>query len=173
MDGRVLEINLRNGRHREIATLHNPVGIAMLPGGDLAVAEDSVNGRILRLRKDGTTEVITAGLNRPQGLAVGRDGTLYACEAATGRVIEFRDGDMNVLVEDLDEPDQIQLAEDGALWITEDARPGRLLRYEDGNVAAVLSDMRTPQGMAVTGPTTLLVAEQGRGRILLVTGTVQ
>jgi serine/threonine-protein kinase len=167
-EGRVLKIDVRNGTLRELAQLHNPNGIVMLPDGDLAVAEDSVNGRIVRVSLNGATEVITSGLNHPEGLAVAADGTLFLCEAVTGRVISWRDGEMTVLVEDLELPAQIELGPDGALWITEDAQPGQLLRYKDGSVDVIASGLMTPQGMAITGEASLLVAERGRNRILSV-----
>jgi sugar lactone lactonase YvrE len=169
-DGRVLEFDLVTRRRREIARLYYPEGIAILPGGDLAVAEDNVNGRIVHLNAHGVVDVVTTGLNRPEGLVAGADGTLFFCETATGRVIAWRDGDMKVLLDDLEDPDQIALGPDGALWITEDARPGRLLRYQDGKAEVILSGLWAPQGIAPTGPRSALIAEKGRGRILLVNG---
>ena len=98
-----------------------------------------------------------------------RDGTLVIAETATGRVISWRDGNMTVLAEDLDEPDQVRIGPDGAVWITEDAEPGRLLRFRNGSLETILSGLMAPQGIAFTAQGEILVAEQRRGRILVVT----
>jgi sugar lactone lactonase YvrE len=168
-EGRVIEIDLTTGKQREVVRLNNPEGIVALANGELLVAEDRVNGRIVRVLRNGVVEVVTSGLNRPEGLAVMRDGTLVYAETATGRVIAWREGEMTVLVEDLDEPDQVRIAPDGALWISEDAEPGRLLRFKNGSVETVLSGLLAPQGIAFTARGEILVAEQRRGRILQVT----
>jgi sugar lactone lactonase YvrE len=168
MDGRVIQYDLCAGVSHVLATLRNPEGIDMLPDGDLVVSEDSVNGRIVRIKRNGVLETIMAGLNRPEGIAVAKDGTVYIAETATGRVLAYRRGDMEDIVQDLDEPDQVELAPDGALWITEDAKPGRLLRYYDGALDVVLTGVSAPQGIAFFNNGTVLVAEQGTGRILAV-----
>ena len=49
-EGRVLEVDVRTGKCRELAQLRNPEAIVMLADGDLAVAENSLNGRIVRIK---------------------------------------------------------------------------------------------------------------------------
>jgi sugar lactone lactonase YvrE len=166
-EGRVIERDLCSGKQRELTTLNYPEGVGLLGDGDLAVAEDSINGRLMRVLRNGVVEIITAGLNRPEGLVVARDGTLIFTEAGMGRVLGWRHGDLNVLVDDLEEPNQIELGPDGALWITEDTASGRLLRYRDGALEAILTGLKSPQGITFAG-NTVLVAEQGRARILAV-----
>jgi sugar lactone lactonase YvrE len=166
-EGRVIEYDLCSGKQRDLATLNHPEGVGLLADGDLAVAEDSINGRIMRVLRNGLVEIITAGLNRPEGLTVARDGTLLFTEAGMGRVLGWRHGDLNVLVDDLEEPNQIEIGPDGALWITEDVAGGRLLRYLDGALETILTGLKSPQGIAFTG-NTVLVAERGHARILAV-----
>ena len=168
-EGRIIELDLKTGKQREIVRLNNPEGIVALPSGELLVTEDRVSGRIVRVLRNGVVEVVTSGLNRPEGLTMMRDGTLVVAETATGRVMAWREGEMTVLVEDLDEPDQVRIAPDGALWITEDAEPGRLLRFSNGSVQTILSGLMAPQGIAFTARGEILVAEQRRGRILAIT----
>jgi sugar lactone lactonase YvrE len=168
-EGRVLEINPATGEKRVLATLYNPEGIAVLPDGDLVISEDSVNGRLVRLNRQGKIETILGGLNRPEGLCVARDGTIYFAETATGRVLAFKDGVVRSVVVDLDEPDQLKLAPDGALWITEDSVRGRLLRLKDGALHVILSGLVYPQGMAFLPNGNLLLAERGRSRLLQIT----
>ena len=169
-DGRVLEFDLSAKKLRVLATLHRPEGIDILPGGDLVVSEDNLNGRLLRVRRDGrrAVEVIVGGLSRPEGVAVQPDGTVIFAETETGRVLSYKDGAVNVLLNDLDDPDQVHIAPDGALWITEDVGNGRLLRLKDGTLETVLSGLRSPQGMAVGPDGTVWLAERGRQRILVI-----
>jgi len=172
-EGRVLEFDLGSKKQRVLATLHNPEGIDMLPDGDIVVSEDSINGRLLRVRRQGAmaVEVILGGLNRPEGLVAKSDGTVIFAETATGRVLSCKSGEVNVVVDDLDEPDQVEYAPDGSLWITEDTRDGRLLRLWDGALETVLSGLRSPQGMAFGSDGSVWLAERGRHRLLEIHGT--
>ena len=167
--GRVLEIDTATGKHRTLARLYRPEGIGILPNGDLALSEDSANGRLVRLSSDGQIETILGGLNRPEGLCVGKDGTIFFAETGTGRVQAFKDGNVRNLAVDLDYPDQVRLPPHGAPWITEDSPRGRLMRLKDGGLHVILSGLYLPQGMLFLPNGTLLLAEQGRGRILVVT----
>ncbi len=171
-EGRVLEFDLTSKTQRVLATLHNPEGIDTLPDGDLVVSEDSINGRLLRVRRDGAkaVEVILGGLNRPEGLVARPDGAVIFTETATGRVLSYQSGEVNVVVDDLDEPDQVEIAPDGSLWITEDTRDGRLLRLKDGALETVLSGLRSPQGMAFGSDGSVWLAERGRQRLLVIHG---
>jgi glucose/arabinose dehydrogenase len=173
-EGRVLEFDLASKKQRVLATLHNPEGIDTLPDGDLVVSEDSINGRLLRVRRDGAkaVEVILGGLNRPEGLVARPDGAVIFAETATGRVLSYKSGEVNVVVDDLDEPDQVEIAPDGSLWITEDTRDGRLLRLKDGALETVLSGLRSPQGMAFGSDGSVWLAERGRQRLLVIHGEV-
>ncbi|MBI3546108.1 MAG: hypothetical protein HY081_05885 [Gammaproteobacteria bacterium] len=170
-DGRVLEFNLTTKTQKILATLRHPEGIDMLADGNFVVAEDNVNGRLVRVLHDGgePVEVILGGLNRPEGVTVDTKGQIIFAETATGRVLAYKDGEINVIVDDLDEPDQVELAPDGALWISEDVNDGRLLRLKDGTLETVLSGLRSPQGIAFGSDGTIWLAERGRQRILAIT----
>jgi glucose/arabinose dehydrogenase len=173
-DGRVLEFDLATKKQRVLATLRSPEGIDIFPNGDLVVSENILSGRLLRVRREGrgTVEVIFGGLSRPEGVEVNPDGTVIFAEAETGRVLSYKDGEVNVVVDDLDEPDQVATAPDGALWITEDVHDGRLLRLKDGALEAVLSGLRSPQGIAFSADGAVWLAERGRQRILVIHGKV-
>lgn len=168
--GRVLEFDLSARKKRVLATLNRPEGIDMFADGDLVVSEDNINGRLLRVRRTGrkAVEVIFGGLNRPEGLVVRSDGAVIFAESETGRVLSYRNGEVNVVVDDLDEPDQVEIGPDGTLWITEDTSDGRLLRLKDEELEVVLSGLRYPQGMAFGSDGSVWLAEQGRQRILVV-----
>lgn len=168
--GRVIEYDISTSKLRVLATLRFPEGIDMLPDGDLIVSEDTMNGRLLRVRRygDRAVEVLLGGLNRPEGLVLSQDGEVIFAETGTGRVLAFKNGKLSVVLHDLDEPDQIEIAPDGALWITEDVSNGRLLRFKDGALETVLSGLHSPQGIAFGADGVIWLAEQGRQRILLI-----
>lgn len=168
--GRLLEYDLPEKKLRTLAVLNNPEGVDISPDGDLVVSEDTMKGRLLLVRRDGGSpaKVILDELKRPEGLVVRTDGTIVFAETATGRVLSYRNGEVNVVVGDLTAPDQVELAPDGALWITEDAKPGRLLRFMDGAVETVMAGLLAPQGIAFDPNGTVYVAEQGRHRILAI-----
>jgi glucose/arabinose dehydrogenase len=169
-DGRVIEFDSTTKKQRVLATLNHPEGVELLPDGDLVVAEDNMNGHLRRVsRKEGQmAEIILGGLNRPEGLAVTADGAIIIAETATGRVLSYKNGAIDVVLDDLDEPDQVEFAPDGALWITEDVHSGRLLRLKDGQLETILSGLKSPQGMAFGKDGTVWLAERGRQRILAI-----
>ncbi|MBI3571808.1 MAG: SMP-30/gluconolactonase/LRE family protein [Gammaproteobacteria bacterium] len=169
-NGRVLEYDLSAKKLRTLAVLNHPEGIDMFPDGDLVVSEDTTEGRLLRIRRDGrqAAQVILDELKRPEGLVVSPDGAIVFAETATGRVLSCRNGEVNVVVDDLANPDQVEWAPDGALWITEDVDDGRLLRLKDGTIETILSGLRSPQGMAFDAHGGVWLAERGRQRILVI-----
>lgn len=167
-EGRVIKLHLGDGRRRVFEGLRNPEHLALLPDGDILVTEDILNGRITRLSGNGATEVITSGLNGLEGLAVARDGTVFIGESNIGRVLAYKNGVINVVVDDLVAPGQIECTPDGALWITENAESGRLLRLKDDSFETVLSGLSDPRGIALAETGAVYVAERGRGRILVV-----
>jgi len=156
-EGRVLEFDLASKKQRVLATLHNPEGIDTLPDGDLVVSEDSINGRLLRVRRDGAkaVEVILGGLNRPEGLVARPDGAVIFAETATGRVLSYKSGEVNVVVDDLDEPDQVEIAPDGSLWIERSVRLGLPQTWDIIGANGVLAGrLQMPRGrkLASLGP---------------------
>jgi len=167
-DGRALEIDLDSGAVYNLAVLRNPDGITVGREGEVFVTEDLVNGRVLRIGRTGQTEVVVGGLNRPGGVCHGKKGMLYIAETGTGRVLSYMNGTMRTVVEDLDEPDEIQCAPDGSLWITEGTNPGTLLHLRDGQLETILGGLMFPQGVAVRTDGRVYLAERGRNRVLVV-----
>lgn len=170
LNGRVLEFNLTTKKMRTLAMLSKPEGIEMFPNGDLLISEDILGGRLLRVPRESgiPMEVILDDLKRPEGVLIKPDGVIVFAETASGSVLSYQNGEANVIVDDLSEPDQVELASDGSLWITEDVRNGRLLRLKDGVLETVLSGLRYPQGMAIEADGSVWLAEQGRQRILVI-----
>jgi len=167
-EGRLIKLNLKDGHRRVYGGLNNPEHIAWLSGSDVLVSEDVLSGRVTRVSRDGATEVIASGFNSIEGLSVARDGTIFIGESGTGRVLTFKDGVLNVVVDDLDSLGQIECAADGSVWITEDSSSGRLLRLKDGVLETVMSGLVSPQGIALGENGAVFVVEGGRSRILNV-----
>lgn len=167
-DGRVLKIDLNDKKIETLLHLEEPEGIDQTPEGILLVAEDTPGGRVLRIAPNGMIiDALVEGLNRPEGVAVAPDGTAYVTETKIGRVLAITPASQEVIITGLNRPDQVAITQDGIVWITEDAKPGRLLYYENGKLTIVMKGLWFPQGIAFRDDE-VLVAEQGRGRILSV-----
>ena len=71
-----------------------------------------------------------------------------------------------VLAANLPEPDDLLLAPDGALLLS-DVKDGTIKRYGlDGQLQLVLSGLNEPEGMALAPDGSLIIAEQGKDRLL-------
>lgn len=70
-----------------------------------------------------------------------------------------------VLAEDFSEPDDLVLAPDGSIFIS-DVGDGTIKQYGlDGQVHLILSGLSTPEGMVFAPDGSLIIAEQGRDRL--------
>jgi sugar lactone lactonase YvrE len=113
------------------------------------------------------------GLNRPIGIAVGPDGSLFVAEMGAGRVVAVdadsasEPGTVTVLAEGLDRPTDVAFDAEGRLYVSEE-RLGTVLRIEaDGATAVVADGLGAPQGLAVLGEE-LFVVEAGHRRLCAV-----
>lgn len=71
-----------------------------------------------------------------------------------------------VLAENFVEPDDLVLAPDGSIYIS-DVSAGTIQQYTaDGQLHLVLSGLRSPEGMAFLPDGTMIIAEQGTNRLL-------
>ncbi len=167
-DGRVLKIDLNDKKVETLLHLNKPESIDQTREGILLVAEDTPGGRVLRIAPNGMViDALVEDLNRPEGVAVASDGTVYVTETGNGRVLAITPATQEVIITGLNKPDQVAVTQDGIVWITEDAKPGRLLRYENGKLTTVMKGLWEPQGIAFRDDE-VLVAEQGHDRILSV-----
>ncbi len=171
--GRIIQYDLKTGRRRTLFRTHNPEGLARFGDRHLLLTEDIPGGRLLKLnRADGSIEILLHGLQRPEGLCVATDGSVYIAETLTGRILKYRvdTGSLTVLITGLTEPDQVKCHADGSLWITEDQDPnGRLLRYHENRLYLIARGLRSPQGITFDRQGNVYVAEQENARILKLT----
>jgi len=71
-----------------------------------------------------------------------------------------------VLANDFLEPDDLVLAPDGSVYIS-DVTAGTIKQYTlDGRLNLILSGLRSPEGMAFLPDSSLVIAEQGTNRLL-------
>ncbi len=71
-----------------------------------------------------------------------------------------------VLTNDFLEPDDLVLAPDGSVYIS-DVRAGAIKQYtQDGKLSQFLSGLRSPEGMAFLPDGSMVIAEQGTNRLL-------
>ncbi len=71
-----------------------------------------------------------------------------------------------VLAENLPEPDDLVLAPDGSIYVS-DVTEGTIKQYtSDGQLHLTLSGLQSPEGMAFLPDGSLVIAEQGRNRLV-------
>ena len=118
------------------------------------------------VRPDGRKTRMISGLDRPESVAVDADGTVFVAEAGTGRVLRVSAKGVVATVEDLHKPGRVEVAPDGALWITENVGGGRVLRYHQGWLETIRSGLDHPHGITFDPDGNAFIAERGRERIL-------
>jgi len=139
-------------------------------GHDLFAIEDvKQSGRLLKF-DPGRNEVIPLRehLDEGEGVAACPDGKLFYTEKTKGWIKKFNPGSSDeVVARGLHAPSFLMCNTEG-LWITEDLthRARFLLLDASGEMHTILSHLRSPQTILSIGKEHLLVAEQGRGRIL-------
>jgi sugar lactone lactonase YvrE len=71
-----------------------------------------------------------------------------------------------MLADDFSEPDDLVLAPDGSVYIS-DVAAGTVSQFtQDGRLTPVLSGLRSPEGMAFLPDGSMIIAEQGTNRLL-------
>lgn len=162
-------LGLRDGNTAELFTASSIEGIAADAQRIYAIEDRKTGGRLLQYEPDtGQLTVLRSGLLEGEGVAVCPDGRLLYAEKATGRVMQYRSGQEDLVIQgDLNKPGFVRCDAEG-LWIAEDATHGARLLLLDGQgvVHVVLSHLRSAQTVLPIGQHRYLVAEQGRKRIL-------
>jgi len=169
--GRVLEYDLKTKKLRMLFRADRPEGIDYFENGDIVVAEDKEGGAILRYSKTTGIKVLIKSMSRPEGICIDQQQGLVIAETSKNRVVRYYQGKIKVLLENINEPDQVECHVDGSVWISEDNKSGRLLRFYKGILYIIAKDLASPQGIAFGPEGEIYLAEQGRSRIIKLVKT--
>ncbi|MCH7742712.1 MAG: hypothetical protein IIB71_08655 [Proteobacteria bacterium] len=157
-------------RHTPLFDADNAEGIDVAENGDVYVIEDNESGRILKYSRDtGEVSVLVAGLDQAEGICVMNTGDIYYVLKSDTVLYRLRDGSSTPVQTGLIKPAHLYCdKEEDGLWITEDRHNlGRLLHYEpEGRMQVIASRLKAPQSVYPTADGSILLAEQGRNRIL-------
>jgi sugar lactone lactonase YvrE len=84
---RILKMD-RKGQLHPVATVEDPVGVAIGKSGDLYVAQPQA-GKVSRVKMDGTRVTLIEGLNEPRDPAFNEAGNLFVAETGAGRILKM------------------------------------------------------------------------------------
>lgn len=150
--------------------LVKPESITQTPSGQWLVIEDAENGRLLQIDPQTRKKtVLFQGFVAGEGVCVGRDQRIFVVDSKAADLMEYRGGKMETVLGGLNGPGFLRCTQDG-LWITEDVtNNGRLMFYDYQQLHVVARHLHSPQGVLEEGSNAVLVAEQGRSRLLRFT----
>lgn len=171
------------------ARLDQPTAIAYDAAGNLFIAE--LGGRIRRVDAATGTIATFAGvggqgfggdggpaaraqLDRPHGLAVAADGTVYFADTFNHRIRKVvPDGTISTVATGLSTPNDVTLAPDGALYAT-DYGNNRVVRIDAGGAVTQVASADGPNSVAVAADRTIYATERTHPWVLRVdpSGTV-
>jgi hypothetical protein len=161
---------LHQGQKTELFRGRHIEGIASDEKFIYAIEDVSQAGRLLRY--DPATrqvDVLREDLKVGEGLAICPDGRIFYSEKKSGWIKLYRPAlDVDPVAHGgLNQPGFLLCNQEG-LWITEDATHGARLLHADtgGTLLVILEHLRSGQTILSVAPGRLLVAEQGRKRIL-------
>lgn len=174
VNGRLIRFSPETRRSTTLATLQLAEGIAADENGNFFVVEDNDPGRMVRVNKNGNVDVLFDDLKKAEGVCIAATGSIYIAEKATGRILIVEKGIKKTFLEGLQKPGVVYCASNDELWITEDrTNAGRLLHFHNQQIDVIASHLHSPQGISFDKQDRLLLAEQGRGRILAFSRTDQ
>lgn len=152
-------------------------GIARLANGNVVVLADRKNGDLTEVNPEsGATRILLSGLDKGEGLCSMPDGRIYFTEKQRNTALyQYRPGDGTVagskvpVVGGLQSPGFLLCTPQG-IWITEDrTNDGRLLFWDFVNLQVIADHLHAPQAVLFRSQNELLLAEQGRSRLLSLT----
>lgn len=162
----------RQGRIEKLFEGNAVEALIAREGRYLYTVEDRRGGNLLRY--DHATKQLEALYTKGDGMeGITRcpDGMLYFSEKRQGKIYRFNEVDPpKPVIAGLKKPNYLLCTPEG-LWITEDATAhARVLFFADGKISVVARHLRSAQTIVAVGERRMLVAEQGRNRILELTG---
>jgi sugar lactone lactonase YvrE len=105
-----------------------PIDIAL--HGNAAIVSEYATGRIFSI-EGGNRSVLASGLDKPMGVAIARDGTVYVAEAGGGRVVKIGGGKADTVIDGLARPEGLVIAGD-TLTVVDTVRKELIAARLDG-----------------------------------------
>lgn len=146
---------LPGGKRETIGFLFTPGcpgycrGVAALGSGDLLVTTSG--GHVVRWNPaKQENEILAQGFTRLYGVAGAPGGAVVFADAASGRVLSAKNGNVEELGTGLREPLGVAITSSGACLASEEGA-GRVVKFSGGRVETVLDGLRKPQGILVRG----------------------
>ena len=152
---------------KPVFMLVKPESITATQNGRWLIVEDAMNGRLIEFDPQGEKQsILYKGFEAGEGVCVGRDQRIFVVDNKGVDLLEFVNGGMKKTVGDLNGPGFLHCTDSG-IWITEDVtNNGRLLFYDYQNLHVIARHLHSPQSVLEDGDNGVLVAEQGRSRLL-------
>ena len=159
----------RDGQVTPIVMLVKPESIVATASGRWLIVEDAMHGRLIEIDpRDYRETVLYQGFEAGEGICIGKNQRVFVVDNKRGDLFEFADGKMNAIAGGLNGPGFLRCTDKG-IWITEDVtNNGRLLFYDYQQLHVVARHLHSPQSVLENGEDDVLVAEQGRSRLLRI-----
>lgn len=168
-DGKGRIVRLKHGERTVVLRgLHSPDGLALTPTS-LFVTEEIERGRVVRLNLASLEAELIATVNKPAGMNRSFDGSLVVSEGSTteGRLVTVSmNGQVDMLVDGLSQPEGIALGRDGRLYVAERAK-GRVLLVSPWGIRTIVRGLYSPDQLAIAADGALWITENDEaGRVL-------
>ena len=159
---------------RELFAMSEGEGIAVNKSGQILTLEDRPDGRLLRYDpKTDQLDTLFSDLQEAEGVCFGESEKIYYTERNLGKIYRVIGAMREEVISDLQQPGFIYCDETTpGLWVTEDRTNfGRLLYFAtDSSLPVVIAEgLASPQSIAFEPGGGMLLAEQGRDRIIRLT----
>ncbi|MFH1737849.1 MAG: hypothetical protein ABIH23_02490 [bacterium] len=163
LEGCLLEVDSESKEIRVLRDdLDGPADIAILPGGDIMIAEqvglDFIEGRLTRISPDGRI-VSRTPLPDATGLAVGPDGTLFISTFSIGEahhsprswggIVSLRNGQLRIVAQGLIGPTSLTVLPDGRLAVIEETTNSIFLVDRNGSTRPLIRGFSAPEAIGV------------------------
>ncbi|MDB5302010.1 MAG: SMP-30/Gluconolaconase/LRE domain protein [Phycisphaerales bacterium] len=131
---------------------------------------DIPNNKIFRIDSSGKAAPFAENTNGANGLKIGPDGRLYACQGKAGRVVAYdtKSAKEEVIAEGIKDCNDLAITHEGAIYVTAPlkgaAGPGQVWYISPTHEAKMVDETITfPNGIGLTPDQSQLVIDDTRG----------
>lgn len=157
----------KDGVMQTLLTIVKPESIVLNSDGHWLVIEDAANGRLLDIDpKTYQQKELVGGFDSGEGVCVDKNKRIFVVDNKIPDLLEYVDGKLRHIPAKMRGAGFLRCTDKG-IWITEDiTNSGHLWFYDYKNFYAVASHLHAPQSVLEESDGSILVAEQGRSRLL-------